>query len=71
MNKRLFRWKNILRVLGFITVIAGHFLEKTAWTVLGNVLPETNIVQVTGIVLMFFPTIEEIAKTYLEGKIQK
>jgi hypothetical protein len=54
--KGVFTRNDIWRYIGLAMIIGGQFADKETFVIAGNNIP-TNLIQITGFVLMFLPHI--------------
>lgn len=67
MNKGFLRNSNVSRMAGGFAIIAGEFLEKGNFNLLGLEFP-SNIIQVAGFIALFMPTIREVLIRVFPGR---
>jgi ACR3 family arsenite efflux pump ArsB len=68
-NKRsFFRETNIYRIAGFALLVIGQFAPTTGVDLMGFKIEETNLMQVTGLLLLIIPMLREVAAKYLSRR---
>lgn len=64
-NRPFWRWTNVSRIVGGVMIAFGEILPKSLFSVIG-VTFDSNVFQLSGVALLFYPMIFEMIKIYKE-----